>query len=217
MPCDHCCYWILITSEALAGEALGPINIINILHHYSHINALNLILTEPTSDLYASFAAWCWSIISSETNDIRVYIYTILTQNCGMSTHVFWRCRTSLVTIVLKQTKWMHQLAGMPFFNAVASQDIITLGSLLHDDVIKWKHFPRYWPFVWGIHPSPVHLPDKGHWRGYFLWSVLELTVEQTIDMPMIWDRIHKRHPIARPNGVPFVNIVDRIDRNLHF
>ena len=23
-----------------------------------------------------------------------------------------------------------------------------------HDDVIKWKHFPRYWPFVWGIHRS---------------------------------------------------------------
>ena len=26
----------------------------------------------------------------------------------------------------------------------------------LHDDVIKWKHFPRYWPFVRGIHRSPV-------------------------------------------------------------
>ena len=24
-----------------------------------------------------------------------------------------------------------------------------------HDDVMKWKHFPRYWPFVWGIHRSP--------------------------------------------------------------
>ena len=24
----------------------------------------------------------------------------------------------------------------------------------LHDDVIKWKHFPRYWPFVRGIHRS---------------------------------------------------------------
>ena len=24
----------------------------------------------------------------------------------------------------------------------------------LHDDVIIWKHFPRYWPFVWGIHRS---------------------------------------------------------------
>ena len=27
---------------------------------------------------------------------------------------------------------------------------------LHHDDVIKWKHFPRYWPFVRGIHRSPV-------------------------------------------------------------
>ena len=26
----------------------------------------------------------------------------------------------------------------------------------LQDDVIKWKHFPRYWPFVRGIHRSPV-------------------------------------------------------------
>ena len=25
-----------------------------------------------------------------------------------------------------------------------------------HDDVIKWKHFPRYWPFVRGIHRSPA-------------------------------------------------------------
>ena len=24
----------------------------------------------------------------------------------------------------------------------------------IHDDVIKWKHFPRYWPFVRGIHRS---------------------------------------------------------------
>ena len=23
-----------------------------------------------------------------------------------------------------------------------------------HDDFIKWKHFPRNWPFVWGIHRS---------------------------------------------------------------
>ena len=26
-----------------------------------------------------------------------------------------------------------------------------------HDDGIKWKHFPRYWPFVRGIHWSPVN------------------------------------------------------------
>ena len=28
-----------------------------------------------------------------------------------------------------------------------------------HDDVIKWKHFPRYWTFVRGIHWSPVKPP----------------------------------------------------------
>ena len=28
--------------------------------------------------------------------------------------------------------------------------------SRYHDDVIKWKHFPRYWPFVWGIHRLPA-------------------------------------------------------------
>ena len=27
------------------------------------------------------------------------------------------------------------------------------------DDVIKWKHFPRYWPFVRGIHRSPAQRP----------------------------------------------------------
>ena len=34
-----------------------------------------------------------------------------------------------------------------------------------HDDVIKWKHFLRYWPFVRGIHWSPVNSPHRGQWR----------------------------------------------------
>ena len=38
--------------------------------------------------------------------------------------------------------------------------------SLPHDDVIKWKHFPRYWPFLRGIHRPPVNSPHKGQWRG---------------------------------------------------
>ena len=31
----------------------------------------------------------------------------------------------------------------------------------LHDDVIKWKPFPRYLPFVRGIHRWPVNSPHK--------------------------------------------------------
>ena len=30
-----------------------------------------------------------------------------------------------------------------------------------HDDIIKRKHFPRDWPFVQGIHRSPVNFPKK--------------------------------------------------------
>ena len=36
----------------------------------------------------------------------------------------------------------------------------------IHDDVIKWKHCSLYWPFVWGIHQSPMNSPHKGLWRG---------------------------------------------------
>ena len=42
-----------------------------------------------------------------------------------------------------------------------------------HDDVIKWKHFPRYWPSVRGIHRSPVNSPHKGQWRGALMFSFI--------------------------------------------
>ena len=43
----------------------------------------------------------------------------------------------------------------------------------MHDDVIKWKHFPRYWRFVQGIHRSPVKSPHKGQWRGALMFSLI--------------------------------------------
>ena len=43
----------------------------------------------------------------------------------------------------------------------------------LHDDVIKWKHFSRYWPFVRGIHRSPVNFPHKGPWRGALMFTLI--------------------------------------------
>ena len=43
----------------------------------------------------------------------------------------------------------------------------------IHDDVIKWKHFPRCWSFVQGIHRSPVNSPHKGQWRGALMFSLI--------------------------------------------
>ena len=43
----------------------------------------------------------------------------------------------------------------------------------LHDDVIKWRHFPRHWPFVREIHRQPVNFPHKGQWRGALTFSLI--------------------------------------------
>ena len=40
-------------------------------------------------------------------------------------------------------------------------------GDKIHDDVIIWKHFPRYWPFV------PFCSSHKGQWRGAFMFSLI--------------------------------------------
>ena len=63
---------------------------------------------------------------------------------------------------------------------------------LRHNDVVKWKHYSRHWPFVRGIHRPPVvsltRTSDAELWC--FLWSVPEQTVEQAIETPVIWDVI---------------------------
>ena len=42
-----------------------------------------------------------------------------------------------------------------------------------HVDVIKWNHFQRYWPFVRGIHRSPVNSPHKGQWPRALMFSLI--------------------------------------------
>ena len=41
------------------------------------------------------------------------------------------------------------------------------------DNVIKWKHFLRYWPFVRGIHQTLVNSPHKVQWRGALMFSLI--------------------------------------------
>ena len=50
-----------------------------------------------------------------------------------------------------------------PSENALLKNNIRRSYNGIQDDIIKWKHFPRYWPFVRVIHQSPVNYPHKGH------------------------------------------------------
>ena len=38
------------------------------------------------------------------------------------------------------------------YIRITISLNVVHKGSIYHDDVIKWKHFPRNWSFVRGIH-----------------------------------------------------------------
>ena len=93
------------------------------------------------------------------------------------------RARTSNDTTLWKRAnRWMcgFQLIGNPWikltrFNKrdARNKKPFPWFRLLHDDVIKWKHFPRYRPFVRGIHWSPVNSPRKGQWRGDLMLSLI--------------------------------------------
>ena len=64
-----------------------------------------------------------------------------------------------------------------------------------HDGVIKWKHFPRYRPFVRGIHRWPLNSPHKGQWRRAskisltFVWANCWVNKRESGDL-----RRHRAH-----------------------
>ena len=63
---------------------------------------------------------------------------------------------------------------------------------IIHNDVIKWKHFPRHWPFVKGIHRSPVDSPHKGQWRWAFIFFDLLLNKRLNKQSGRRWFKISR-------------------------
>ena len=43
----------------------------------------------------------------------------------------------------------------------------------IHDDVIKWKHFPHYWSFVRRIHRSPIDSLKKSQWHSVLMFPLI--------------------------------------------
>ena len=71
--------------------------------------------------------------------------------NSGHSTYIHHVC------IVIRAGYWSM------------AQQISAKRENVNDDIIEWKHFPRYWPFVqW-----PVNSPHKGQWRGALMVSLI--------------------------------------------
>ena len=65
----------------------------------------------------------------------------------------------------------------------------------VHDGVIKWKHFPRYWPSVRGIHRSPVNSPHTGQWRGALMFTLICARINGWVNNREAGDlRRHRAH-----------------------
>ena len=82
----------------------------------------------------------------------------------------------------------LHQLDGLAF----------------HVDVITWKHFPRYWPIVRGIHRSPASPPHKGQWCGALMFPLIcalnKRSSKQSrswwFEMPSRWNAFRNTGPL---------------------
>ena len=79
--------------------------------------------------------------------------------------------------IVIDKIHKLHKSWNMSYVKPYYG--IVHIGNKkMHDDVIKWKHFPRYWPLVRGIHRSPVNSPHKDQWRGALMFSLIYVCID---------------------------------------
>ena len=99
---------------------------------------------------------------------------TITQINAALLSIVSWmtqRKRLKNVEVLIKLT--IFSLKKVVSFQLIDFYAAIDTATCIHDDVIRWKHFPCYWSFVRGIHRSPVNSPHKGHWRGALMLSLI--------------------------------------------
>ena len=112
-----------------------------------------------------------------------------------------------------------NELALVPDDEKVPSSSLGDLsqkwpGSLNHDDVIKRKHFSRYWPFVRGIHRSPVNSPHKGQCRRTLMFPLICAWINGGVNNREAGDlRHHRAHYDVIVMASPSLNISYREDQ----
>ena len=82
-------------------------------------------------------------------------------EDCGLP--------SNMTNISPVQMLWRHSLPQ-------------TQARVIHDDVIKWKHFPRSWPLVREIHRSPVNSPHKDQRRRALMFSLICVWINHWIN-----------------------------------
>ena len=101
-------------------------------------------------------------------NTFFFYWRSHVSEYFGFLSWIVWWSNISIICYTCRQNNSIENRVWIVVHHPSSAST-----SSLHDDVIKWKHFPRYWPFVRGIHRSPVNSTHKGQWRGALMFSLI--------------------------------------------
>ena len=119
---------------------------------------------------------WNWIVIGI-CNGLVLTVMSISTDDLVLTRFFLFRFCCSCWSVkcyVMYQTPRCQVLIASPHQHAYSHYREARF--VWHDDVIKWKHFPRNWPFVRGIHRSRwiprTKASEAELWC--FLWSASE-------------------------------------------
>ena len=133
--------------------------------------------------------------------------------------HLFWQwhdCKTIILSSVCWESFYVNnsvfiskRVQGFVMANSTGLCLLFTIFAVInasHNDIIKWKHFPRYWPFVW--RNSPVNSPHKGQWGGALMFSLICAWISKRLSKrPRVWWFEMPSRPIWRHCNVIFAVI----------
>ena len=131
----------------------------------------------PDSHQSLLYFLFLWKNTHQRT--VRRYKTCIYGFSTWITTSPVKRCKAEIWALAFEQ---MWRTYSLRFIFSINTHIKNILGitntpwytrSLYHDNVIKWKHFPHYWPFVRGIHHSPANSSHKGQWCGALMFPLI--------------------------------------------
>ena len=111
-------------------------------------------------DIFAAWSWWCNLVKHFSRWYLRSLLSRIRSASKTLISTMLWLKHSGYSTNYL--VNFLHVYRYLTLCNCCISCFYQAGIGYVHDDVIKLKHFPRYWPFVRGIHRWPVNSPHKG-------------------------------------------------------
>ena len=106
-------------------------------------------------------------VLSTEQDSLGSYRYFLWTERVALVLIASCQSWTPNFTKLVKpyNSEIMNTLFMTEMFHILCTANVVAVlcDVLAHDDVIKWKHFPRFWSF--SLH--------KGQLRGAFMFSLI--------------------------------------------